>query len=291
MAGCTRESKPDPAAQKLTPGEHKAAIKKWQKEREASLREPDSWLSLAGLYPLDQEMQTFGADSSNDMVFPAKAPAFIGRIARKDGLFQIYIEPDVKVRLDGEPIDSVTVDPEGEPVELTHRSLLWFIIERRGSYYVRLKDREHSNLSAFGGIDTFPIDSRWRIQARFKRFQQPRMITIPDILGESYQDTLHGLLEFRYEGKKYSLAPMGHPDRDEEFFLIFGDATNGDSTYGGGRYLYLATPDEEGLTYIDFNKAYNPPCVFTRFATCPLPPAQNRLPFKVMAGEKMYESQ
>lgn len=103
-------------------------------------------------------------------------------------------------------------------------------------------------------------------------------------------DTLYGMLEFTIGGKEYSLAPLNHPKKDDKFFIMYGDKTNGETTYGSGKYIYIPTPNEEGIAYLDFNKSYNPPCVFTQYATCPLPPAQNRLPIAIPAGEKMFKN-
>lgn len=266
-------------------------INRWhQEERIQSLKEEDSWLSLAGLYELKDGVNTFGADSSNDIVFPSdKAPANIGAFTLENGSITIRINSRAKVRHEGNPVKEMALksDADGSPDVLTYNSLQWYIIERRGTYYVRLKDTEHPNFSSFDGIDRYPVSPEWRIKATFKEYDQPQTIAIPDILGDVYQDTLYGILSFDIDGESYELAPLGSPDGDR-FFIIFGDQTNGDETYGGGRYVYIDTPDEDNTTYIDFNKAYNPPCVFTDYATCPLPPTQNKLPLAVTAGEKVY---
>lgn len=277
--------------QKQNDNEHIKQVNDWHQQREQSLREPDSWLSLVGLYPLEDGTHTFGADSSNDLVFPPKAPDRIGTITKEGNNFTTRIADGITVLKDSTAImqTELKADTQGEPTTLRHGSLLWHLIERRGTYYIRLKDTDHPNFSSFNGIDRFPVSQKWRIKARFIPFEKPETITIPDILGETYQDSLYGSLKFTVKGKQYRIAPLGHPQNDEEFFIIFGDNTNGTSTYSGGRYLYIPTPNENGVTYIDFNKAYNPPCVFTDFATCPLPPAQNRLDLNITAGEKMYQ--
>ncbi|HEX6981803.1 MAG TPA: DUF1684 domain-containing protein [Balneolaceae bacterium] len=274
-----------------TDKEYIAAINQWHQERVEALKQEDSWLSLAGLYRLQEGTQSIGADSSKDIIFPPKAPANLGSITFQDSTFTLKVHPDATVTHNGSPVTKLVIqsDNQGEPTVVKHGSFLWYIIERRGSYYIRLKDTNHPNFTSFEGIERYPVSKDWRIKAEFKPFEEPKLISIPDIMGEVYQDTLFGILEFQVDGKQFTLAPLGNPQKDDEFFIIFGDETNGESTYGGGRYLYTDVPDENGITFIDFNKAYNPPCVFTEFATCPLPPAQNRLPVKVTAGEKMYE--
>lgn len=270
---------------------YKAEIDKWHEERIESLEERDSWLSLAGLYQLDEGTQSLGSDSTNDIIFPPKAPPRIGTITKQNDKFTIDVRRGVKVSENNEQISEMelSTSADGEPTELRVNNFLWFIIERRGNYYIRLKNTEHPNFDSFDGIERFPVNQDWRVKASFNRFDEPQTITIPDILGETYQDSLYGKLKFSINGMEYNLNPLGHPDEDEEFFIIFGDQTNGNSTYSGGRYIYIPTPGEVGSTHIDFNKAYNPPCVFTEFATCPLPPAENRLELQVTAGEKMYE--
>lgn len=265
-------------------------VNSWHAKRIASLEERDSWLSLVGLYRLEEGSQTVGSDSSNDIVFPSKAPAQLGTITKNRDTVRMNINPGIEVLHDGTQVsDMVLSSKNQEEVKiLRHSPLLWYIIERRGNYYIRLKDTEHPNFNSFNGIERFPVSQKWRIKATFKPFTDPKVITVPDVLNEGMKDSLYGLLEVTIDGEDHTIAPLNHPQKDEEFFIIFGDKTNGETTYGGGRYIYIPTPDENGITYLDFNKAYNPPCVFTEFATCPLPPIQNRLPIKITAGEKMY---
>lgn len=270
-------------------GEYIEEVNRWHNERIQSLKQEDSWLSLAGLFHLEQGTSTFGSDPANDIVFPGKAPADIGTFIVENDNISIRINQDVEVTHAGNPVREmeVTSDDEGGPDVFRHNSLLWYVIERRGNYYIRLKDTEHENFTSFDGIDRYPVSADWRIEAEFTAFDEPETISIPDILGDVYQDSLYGLLSFEIDGETHTLAPLNSPESDR-FFIIFGDETNGSETYGGGRYIYIDTPGEDNTTYIDFNKAYNPPCVFTDFATCPLPPPQNKLPVEVTAGEKMY---
>ncbi len=283
LAGCSGQS------QKSTK-DYVANVDQWHQKRIQSLKQEDSWLSLAGLYQIDDGTHTFGSDSTNDIVFPPKAPAQMGTVSKEGNQFSFDFAAGVNVTQDGSAVSQLEIShsDQNESRKLRHGSLLWYIIERRGNYYIRLKDTKHPNFANFDGIDRFPVSKNWRVKATFDPFEEPKTITIPDIMGDTYQDSLYGTLQFSIDGQQYSLAPLGHPQKDEEFFIIFGDNTNGNSTYSGGRYFYAPTPDKNGGTYIDFNKAYNPPCVFTDFATCPLPPEQNRLDLNITAGEKMY---
>jgi uncharacterized protein (DUF1684 family) len=277
----------------LTEQEYKKQINNWYAKRTAALEKKDGWMSLAGLYQVEEGTQSFGSDSTNDIIFPPKAPSYIGNITKQGSNITTSILPDVKVLHDSTEITGEFEMRSGvsqsEATVLRHDALLWYIIKRRGNYYIRLKDTQHPNFKLFDGVDRFPASKKWRIKAIFKVFESPKSITIPDIVNEGMQDSLYGMLEFTIDGQNYSIAPLNHPQKDDEFFIVFGDKTNGESTYSGGRYMYVPTPDENGETYLDFNKSYNPPCVFTQFATCPLPPSQNRLPIKITAGEKMVE--
>jgi len=273
--------------------EYIETINGWHQERIESLKESDGWLSLVGLYQLEEgSVYTVGADPDCDIVFPAgKAPALAGRLTVEEERIRMQANEGVEIRSGGEPVTDTTLasDAEGSPTILTHGPLEWYVIERGGEHFLRVKDNEHPNLADFEGIERFPVSRKWRLEARFREFEQPDSIGISNVLGQLTNEPLHGILEFDIEGDTYTLAPLGDPESEEEFFIIFGDNTNGEETYGGGRYLYVDTPDEDGITYIDFNKAYNPPCVFTEYATCPLPPARNRLDLEITAGEKNYE--
>lgn len=272
--------------------EYFQSVNEWHEQRIDSLQEEDSWLSLVGLYRIEKGEHAVGSDSTNDIILPERGAPYIGTIIRKEDSLTFFADPNATVTSDGKNISEVDLHVKGEdtPTKIRHNDFLWYIIERRGDYYLRLKDTSHPNFSVFDGIERFPVDQKWNIKAAFKRFESPRTITIPDILGESYEDSLYGTLHFTINDQEYQLSPLGHPDDDEQFFIILGDETNGKSTYSGGRYLYIDTPNKNNITYIDFNKAYNPPCVFTDYATCPLPPLQNKLPVAITAGEKMYDN-
>lgn len=276
--------------QKQTDEEHAKEVNEWHQKRISNLTGPEDWLKLAGLYELEDGTHSFGSDSTNDLVFPKGAPS-IGTITKEDTTITIDVNSDVSVTHDEDTVSQITMTPGNarSGTVLQHNSLLWYLLDRRGDYYIRLVDEKHPNLEVFDGIERFPIDQKWKIKAKFKPFDNPEPITVPDVLNEGMPDTVYGKLEFSIDGEDFSIDPLNHPQKDEKFYIIFGDETNGETTYGGGRYIYIPTPDKNGTTYIDFNRAYNPPCVFTEFATCPLPPPQNRLDIAIPAGEKMFE--
>ncbi len=264
-------------------------INQWHAERIASLKRPDGWLSLVGLQWLSPGENTFGSDSANDIVFPPKAPARVGRFFLKDTVITVEINPDVAVYCDGKRVHQQRLhhDLTGHPTILTYGSLLWYIIKRGDRFGVRIKDTLAATRLHFNGIERYPVDRRWRIRARFIPFPQLRYIDIPTVLGTITKEPSPGRLEFKINGTTYHLDVIQEKP-GEPYFIVFGDQTNGEETYGAGRFLYVAPPDSNGYTYIDFNKAYNPPCAFTPYATCPLPPPQNVLPIPIRAGEKAY---
>ncbi|HVR30074.1 MAG TPA: DUF1684 domain-containing protein [Thermoanaerobaculia bacterium] len=261
----------------------------WIERRDASLRQPDGWLSLAGLYWLEQGESSFGADPSNTVVFPeGKAPPRVGVLRVSGRSVRVRVEPGVPVTHAGAPVDELELatDLEGEPTLLELGPLLFYAIERGDRIAIRLKDRESPLLRELAGMARFAPDPSWRLVARLERYEPPKTILVPNVAGPPLPEPCPGRLVFEYQGGTYLLEPTGKPG--EELFLVFGDETNGAETYGGGRFLYADWPGPDGAVVLDFNRSYNPPCVFTPWATCPLPPPQNKLPLRVEAGERRY---
>lgn len=265
-------------------------IQSWQQQRLESLKSPTGWLNLAGLFWLEEGENTAGANSTNAIILPKdKAPDFIGSFILHDSIVMFQTRPGIHVMLENSAVTAMTMrnDTEGEPTKLSLGPLSWTIIKRGERYGVRLRDYEHPAVKNFDGIQTFPIDSTWRIEASFAPNNPPKVIAIQTVLNTINEEPSPGAVVFKINGKTYRLDATGKM-ADKELFVIFADQTNGKETYGAGRYLYVPTPDATGKTIIDFNKAYNPPCAFTDYATCPLPPEQNKLPVRITAGEKNY---
>ena len=251
-----------------------------------NLKAPEGWLNLAGLEWLKQGKNTIGSDSSNDVVFPEKAPAKVGELSLEDGSIRFDPARDVQIKHINEVINeriNLQSDASGEATVLEHGSFRWFVIKRGDQYAIRLRDLESPLLDKLDSIPAFPVKHQWRIKATFIPHNPPKTIEMPNVLGNINETESPGLLRFTYQGQQYTLHPTGSK---ESMFLVFGDETNAEETYGGGRFLVVQGPGEDNHTWIDFNKAYNPPCSFTPYATCPLPPKENILPFKVLAGEK-----
>jgi len=269
---------------------HRAEWESWRSKRLESLRNPNSWLTLVGLFWLEEGENPFGSDPSNRIVFPAgKAPARMGSIQLRNGSVSVGVDPRVEVTHEGKNITQMKLQTDAggaEPTILSSGTLAFYVIQRGRRLAVRVKDSESQARRTFNGIEAFPYDERLRVEARFEPYDPPRSIPVPNVLGAIELEKSPGALAFEWKGKTYRLDPVLE-EGETDLFVIFGDATNGEETYGGGRFLY-SKPAAGGKTTLDFNKAYNPPCVFTPYATCPLPPKQNRLPFRIEAGEKNY---
>lgn len=269
--------------------EYISEIKSWHSKRIENLKKENGWLNLIGLLWLKEGENKFGSDKSNDVVFPETAPNFMGKFILKDTLVTVEINPDVEVTNNGNKITTLSLqnDLKGNPTVLTYKNLRWHIIKRGPKYGVRLRDLEAPLVKNFSGIDTFPINDDWKIEAKFIPYNPMKEILVPNVLGMIDTSKAAGKILFKKDGKEFSLEALD--GGEDSFFIIFGDETSGNETYGAGRFLSVEKPKEGKKFYIDFNKAYNPPCVFTKYATCPLPPKENLLKLRVTAGEKMFE--
>lgn len=270
--------------------EYLKGIQEWHNKRIENLKRDNGWLNLAGLYWLKEGENKFGSDKSNDIVFPKeKAPLFIGTILLKDSTATIKINKDVEVFLENcEQVTEMELKHDQQPgtTILDHGSLRWFLIKRGDRYGIRLRDLDAELVKNFPGIETYPINSDWKVEAKFESYNPPKIISVPNIIGTIDEEKSPGALVFSLNSEEYKLDVL---DAGKSYFVIFADETSGNETYGGGRFLYVDKSDLSGKIYIDFNKAYNPPCVFTKYATCPLPPKQNHLKIEITAGEKMFE--
>jgi uncharacterized protein len=258
----------------------------WHQQRVQSLAAENGWLNLAGRFALAAGRSSFGAAKSNRIVFPAgKCPDLLGHFLLKNDSVWLEIEPNSPILANGKPVAApLRLYPSDSSITLQSGSLRWFVIRRGEQFIVRLRDLEHPVLRRFEGVPTYPLDSAWRVTARLEP-TKGRQIAITNILGQTSMQDSPGALVFDWQGKTQRLDAVLDSD---QLFILFSDETSGAATYGSGRFLYAAPPDASGRTLLDFNRAINPPCAFTEFATCPLPPPQNALPFAVTAGEKNY---
>lgn len=269
---------------------HRAEVERWRAQRLERLRRDDGWLTLVGLYWLEPGENRFGTDRANQLVFPeGTAPGYLGSLQLDGGEVRVRVAPGAEVTHEGKPVREMALqsDAAGSPTILQHGSLKFNVIKRGERFGIRLKDSKAKALREFQGMDNFPIDPAWRLTARFEPYAPPRTITVPNVTGQPTQETVPGAIVFERNGKSFRLEPVAE-EGSEELFIIFGDQTNGHETYGAGRFVYAPQPDAAGKVVLDFNRAYNPPCVFTPYATCPLPPPQNKLALRIEAGEKTF---
>jgi uncharacterized protein (DUF1684 family) len=279
LIGCNKTNEPDPV--------YASEISNWHNKRIANLKKETGWLNLVGLYWLKQGTNTIGSDPSNDIIFPSGASLKIGTITLKDSVTKLNVNENINVAINNNSVKDALLqnDLSGNPTIMTCGSYRWFIIKRGVKYGIRLRDLNSPDVKNFPGIETYPVDKSWKIEASYVKFPEPHKIMVPTIIGTVEENIANGSLSFTKDGKSYSLVPIIEED---SYFLIFADETNGEETYGAGRFLYTSLPDSNGKVILDFNKSYNPPCAFTKYATCPLPPKENYLHLKVTAGEKKY---
>ena len=268
-------------------------MERWRAERDARLRQPIGWMSLAGLAWLSEGDNTVGTGPANHVVLPS-GPPLAGRIV-VDGDGATAFGASDAMHYDGTPVEGLPlvadVDaPEDEgPTMLEVGPLRLCLIKRGGRLAVRTWDTEAYALRTFPGMESWPINPAWRITARFEQADPPRRVAVPDVIGHVEDEESPGDVVFEAGGATHRLQTLpGGPDG--ELWLVFGDETNGHETYSGGRFLYTPPPDAEGAVEVDFNRAYNPPCVFSPYATCPLPWPANRLALRVEAGERAYHA-
>lgn len=290
-AACRQKTKSIEAPKAIDATVHKSEIEKWQSDRLASLTKEDSWLTLIGLFWLNEGESKFGSDPGNPVVLPRyKAPRLAGSLWLENGRVRIETRPGVEITADGNPVTALDLkddNDDGGPTILKLGTLIINVVKRGDRIGVRVKDTESLTRSEFKGLEYYPIDPKWRLEARFEPYQPAKTIPITNVLGMTDDETSPGALAFDVGGRIYRIDPILEKG-ETDLFVMIADGTTGKETYGAGRYLYVSPPDAAGRVVLDFNKAYSPPCAFTNFATCPLPPKQNRLTFRIEAGEKKY---
>lgn len=261
------------------------SIEAWQQRRIERLKSKTGWLNLAGLYWLKEGENSFGSDASNDIRFPEKASPFCGTLTLIDSVVTLKVHEGTRITSGGMEVRSMVLrDDHVENTTLMEQGeLAWFIVKRSDRYGVRLRDYAHPRIDELDHIPSYPISTDYVVEADLEPFSEPKVVTVATpIEGVTESYNCPGELHFRLGNQSLVLLPF---ESGEQYFLVFADETTGVETYGAGRFLY-ASPDSLGRIILDFNKAYNPPCAFSPFATCPMPPKENFLPVAVKAGEK-----
>ena len=266
---------------------HQQVIEAWRASRHERLKQPDGWLTLVGLEWLEDGESRIGSSEDNDIQLSG-GPAYWGSVVLQDSHLHFKNLDPVKVSVNGEPLPNAELipDTEGKPTIISSDTLSINVIFRE-SYALRIKDSQAKALENFKGVDNFPIDESWCVDGRFITAADGMVIEITNVLGQVSESPVFGTFEFEKDGKTHTLLGLGDED-SESLWFIFADRTTGHGTYGAGRYLYSDGMPENGRLTVDFNKAYNPPCAFNPYSTCPIPPQRNRMDLWVRTGEKDF---
>lgn len=264
-------------------------IAEWHSRRLNSLKSEYGWLNLVGLIWLQEGKNSFGSGNNVKAKFPAESISEeAGYFELQNGTVILHANANTDIKVNDKSVKDVVVynpDSIRQPI-CSYGSLRWSIIQRDDKIGIRLRDLNSATVKNFKGIERFAVDSNYKVKAYLQKNTIPSSISITNVIGQTNAQKSPGKLLFTLQGKQYALDAL---EEEGKLFIVFGDATSGKETYAAGRFVYADMPDAKGLTTIDFNKAYNPPCAFTPYATCPLPPKQNILPIAIIAGEKNYK--
>jgi hypothetical protein len=276
--------------------DHATQVQAWQADRLAGLTAERGWLTLIGLYWLEPGENRIGTAENDHVRFGTEfAPGELGSLflEKKEDSWRVRLvpAPGSGLQLNGEPAAEIELatDIDPEPDILSAGELEFFIIRREDRFAVRAKHPQAETAVGFTGLDYYPIDPDWRIEARFVPYDEPKPILIPSVIGTTSESLVPGEVRFEIEGEDHVLLPLSGGVDDPEWFYVFRDGTSGHGTYPPGRFL-VSGAAVDGSVILDFNRAYNPPCAFTPYATCPLPPKENWLSVAIEAGEKNYGS-
>jgi uncharacterized protein (DUF1684 family) len=276
-------------APQVDPVVYAKEISDWRAGRLDRVAGPTGWTTLVGLYWLKPGANGFGGAAGNALQL-AGAPAHIGLFTFDGKAVSFTPSHSAKVTSGGKPVTATLplltdADDKG-PTPLESGSLNFYAIKRVDRYGVRVRDTQADARVHFKGLEYFPASQDWRFEARFEPYSPMKQVPIINILGMEEDMPSPGALVFEVDGKEYRLDAVIE-EGETDYFVMFADQTSGKQTYGAGRFMYVKPP-VDGKTVLDFNKSYNPPCTFSPYATCPLPPQQNRLPIAITAGELMY---
>jgi hypothetical protein len=274
MTSCSKPGSPPPEADPAAAA-FAAEWKAWHEQRIARLAAPDGWTALVGLHWLEPGEN--------------RIPGLPGVFVLADGAVTLRASAADGWRLEGgeaAPVEAraLATDAAEKPDRLEQGSRKAVVIDRGGKLAVRVWDAESPARKGFRGVDAWPADPRWKVTARWEPYEPPREVDVPSVTGTPTREKVPGRAVFEVAGKSVALEPTGDGG---DLFFVFKDATAPRETYGGGRFLSAAAP-KDGTVVLDFNRAYNPPCVFTPFATCPLPRPENVLAVRIEAGEKVW---
>jgi hypothetical protein len=272
---------------------YSASIEKWRAQREVRLKADGGWLSVAGLFWLHEGENEFGSDPLNDIVLPAKsAPADAGTLEFHSGKVTVHVKPGVPVIVNGKRVDTAALLADSDPAfdekadQITLGDLTLYIHSSGDRYAVRLLDKNSRLRKVFTGLRWFPVDPSYRVVANYVAYDKPKSVQVQNIMGDFTQTAIPGYVSFQLHGQHLRLDVEDNSP-DPGFSITFRDLTSGKETYGAARFLVTDAP-KDGKVVLDFNEAYNPPCAYNPYTTCPLPTPENRLHVRIAAGEMTY---
>jgi len=264
--------------------EYEQSILKWRQEVDSNLRRENGWLALAGLYWLRSGTNLIGSDPASDIVLPARAPALLGTFEFDGDNVRLTVESDLIVEVNGMPTRSALLDADQQdmPSFITFNDIRMVVVRRSKGVGIRLWDNAREARRTFPTRQWYPVKEEFRVPALYTPYETPKIVKMPDILGAILDEPMQGFVSFELGGKNHELMVEELPDK--RLFVQFMDLTNGNPTYPSGRYHYTEV-HQNGRVFVDFNRAYSPPCAFTEYATCTFPPQENHLDVAVEAGE------
>jgi hypothetical protein len=271
-----------------TPAAYRAEIDKYRAGRLAELTAPDGWLAVRGLFWLHDGANVAGSDPASEIGLPPRAPKRLGTFTLGDGTVTFTADPAAAVTAAGKRVTTFSFG-RGDQSTITSSGITIAVIRRGDKVGLRVWDPHSAHRTAFKGLNYFPLNPSYRFRARFVPYAKPKRVPVPNVLGQIVQMESPGYVQFTVNEAAYKLEPVYETSKHEDLFFIFKDLTSKKETYEAGRFLHTPLP-KDGVVDLDFNRAYNPPCAFTEFATCPLPIKENQLSVRIPAGELRYHA-
>jgi uncharacterized protein len=264
---------------------YRAGIEQWRRQHETALKADGGWLTVTGLFWLKEGVNSLGSGPANDIVLPESAPDNLGTVKVENGA-AVFTAAVSLIALNGKPVRQAALHFANPADVLSAGPLDLLLLKRGDRLALRLRDKNSALRKQFTHLSWYPIQEDWKIAGKFIPLAAPAKLVLDTVIGEQETAENPGYVEFQRDGRTYKLQAVLQGKR---LFFVIRDLTSGKTTYAASRFLYADLPKEDGTVVLDFNKAENPPCAFTPYATCPLPPPQNRLPLAIEAGERKYE--
>ncbi len=264
-----------------------AEIEKYRKERLEELTAPNGWLAVRGLFWLHEGANSAGSDPSSEIKLPARVAKRLGVFTLKSGQVMFTADPSAFVAAEGKPVTTYTFTRSSEKSAIVSEGVTLFMLRRGDRIGLRMLDPDSTQRKTFSGLKYFPLDPAYRLTAKFVAYPKLKTVPVPNVLGQLVSMESPGYVEFTLKGRAYRLEPVYETPAHSDLFFIFKDPTSRTETYEAGRFLHTPLPKGD-VVDLDFNRAYNPPCAFTEFATCPLPVKENELQAPIKAGELRY---